>query len=147
MPRHKRARRGEDKPTIEGVQMPGWLASILLDSPDTGEPVILPVEPAKRKPKPLGLILTSRQRQTLIHPTRLKRKIKDRLKKSPEGTQFVEFTQKELEEMQQEVNEATLVCTDSWGQEGTSDRGEEDPGRSPGPRLLCLQSEDANEER
>ena len=109
MPRRNQAHRG-DKPTLEGVQMPGWLANILLDTPDTGEPVILPVEPTKRKPKPLGLILTSRQRQTLIHPIRLKRKIKDRLKEAPEGTQFIEFTQKELEQMQQEVHEATLFA-------------------------------------
>jgi len=105
MPRRKKTNRGKDQPAIEGVQMPGWLANILLDTPDTGKPVILPVEPAKRKP--LGLILTSRQRQTLIHPTRLTRKIKERLKEVPEGTQFIEFSEKELEGMQQEVNEAT----------------------------------------
>jgi ABC-type uncharacterized transport system substrate-binding protein len=86
--------------------MPGWLASILLDTPDTGKPVILPVEPVKRKQKPLGLILTFKQRQTLIHPTRLKMRIKDRLKEVPEGTQFIDFTEKELNEMQEEVNEA-----------------------------------------
>ena len=86
MARRKQTRRDVAEPAIEGVQMPGWLANILLDTPDTGEPVILPVEPAKRKPKPLGLILTSKQRQTLVHPTRLKRKIKERLKEAAEGT-------------------------------------------------------------
>jgi len=106
MPQRKRPHRGQKKPAIDGIQVAGWLANVLLGTPDTGEPVILPVEPAKRKERSLGLVLTSKQRLSLIHPTRLTMKVKSRLREAPPGTQFIEFTEQELEQMQREVNEA-----------------------------------------
>jgi hypothetical protein len=62
--------------------------------------------PAK-KPKPLAetypLKLTEKQRESLIHATRLKRGIKDRLEHVAAGSQAVPFTKRELEQACDEV--------------------------------------------
>lgn len=61
-------------------------------------------------PTGFPLKLTQRQRESLIHATRLRRKIKDRLAGVGEGTQSVEFTKKELEHMNEEIGTAAVYA-------------------------------------
>ncbi|MEW4568360.1 plasmid pRiA4b ORF-3 family protein [Tautonia sp. JC769] len=50
------------------------------------------------------LKLTARQRESLLHCTRLKRGLKRKVEDAGEGTQAVDFTRKQLEEMAEEVD-------------------------------------------
>jgi hypothetical protein len=52
------------------------------------------------------LTLTDKQREALIHATRLRGGIKDKLNEVPEGTQTIGFTKKQLDETASEVETA-----------------------------------------
>lgn len=54
--------------------------------------------------------LTSHQRASLISCTRLKAKIKQRLKQAPDGTQVIEFTKQELDHMIDELGAAAVYA-------------------------------------
>lgn len=82
----------DDQPDAPG-SLPDFLMRVSAD-PDE-EPVILPIQPLKRKAK-LGLKLTELQRDAVVHATRLRRGLKDRLKDAGAGTQTVEFNRKAM---------------------------------------------------
>lgn len=54
--------------------------------------------------------ITPHQREALISCTRLRGRIKDRLKAAPEGPQIIEFTSKELDHMLDELGQASVVA-------------------------------------
>jgi hypothetical protein len=65
--------------------------------------------PAKKPGKPdekFPLKLTVRQRESLMHATRLTRGIKTRIKEAPPDQRFIEITKKELEKMGKEIDTA-----------------------------------------
>jgi len=55
------------------------------------------------------LRLTHQQRGSMIHCTRIKRKLKERLKEAGEGTQVVSVTQKELDHLNLELGQAAIL--------------------------------------
>ena len=59
------------------------------------------------------IILTEKQREALIHCTRLRRGLKTRIEQAEPGTQVILFTRKELDEFQDEVGQAALYAV-SW---------------------------------
>jgi hypothetical protein len=62
--------------------------------------------PAKKGKKPeekYPLNLTVKQRESLVHATRLPMGLKTRIKEASKDQQFVEFTKKELEKMGEEI--------------------------------------------
>jgi hypothetical protein len=63
--------------------------------------------PARKNKHPVEkfpLNLTSKQRTSLVHATRLPRGIKTRIEDAPLNQRFVEFTRKELEKMVKEID-------------------------------------------
>ena len=54
------------------------------------------------------LKLTQQQRESLLHSTRLKRSIKQKVEQAGEGTQTVLVTRKELDELNDEIGQAAL---------------------------------------
>ncbi len=56
------------------------------------------------------LRLTHQQRGSMIHCTRIKRKLKERLKEAGEGTQVVSVTQKELDHLNLELGQAAIFA-------------------------------------
>ena len=67
----------------------------------------------KRTGKPdetYPLKLTRQQRESMIHATRLKNKLKERLKEAGEGTQVVGVTRKELDHLNDELGQAALFA-------------------------------------
>jgi hypothetical protein len=71
------------------------------------EPRTLP-QPARPKPvaETYPVKLTGLQREAMVHATRLRRGIKNKLGQVPEGTQTIRLTRKELDETAVEVNNA-----------------------------------------
>ena len=59
-----------------------------------------------------SLRLTELQRSSLIHSTRIRNKIKERLKAAGEGTQIVGVTRKELDHLNEEIGEAAVFIPD-----------------------------------
>ena len=62
--------------------------------------------PAKKRKQPdekYPLKLTAKQRESLVHATRLTMGLKTRIKEASKDQQFVEFTKKELEKMGEEI--------------------------------------------
>ncbi len=59
---------------------------------------------------PYPIKITAHQREALISCTRLRRKIKDRLKEASEGTQVIGFSKQELDHMLDELKEAAVLA-------------------------------------
>jgi hypothetical protein len=57
------------------------------------------------------LKLTQPQRESLLHNTRLKRAIKQKVEQASEGTQTVLVTRKELDDLNDEIGQAALYAT------------------------------------
>ena len=95
------------KPT--GIQIPGWLAGLMIEGIETGKSVTLPIKPARKRDK-LGLKLTQQQREAILHTTRLPNRIRQRLQDAPEGAWLAEFTRKELDAIQAEVGQAACYA-------------------------------------
>ena len=96
----------DDEPEAER-NLPDMLMRV---SRDDGEgPDIFPIRPMKKSPK-LSLKLTELQREAVIHATRLRQALKKRLREAGCGTQTIEFTRKELDEVQSEVGEAAYYA-------------------------------------
>ena len=63
--------------------------------------------PAKKRKQPdekYPLKLTVKQRESLVHATRLAMGLKTRIKETSPDQRFVEFTKKELEKMRDEID-------------------------------------------
>jgi hypothetical protein len=56
------------------------------------------------------LRLTQQQRESMIHATRIKNKVKERLQQAKGGTQVVGFTLKELDHLNDELGQAALYA-------------------------------------
>jgi hypothetical protein len=96
----------EDQPDAPG-SLPDFPMRVSADLDE--EPAILPIRPLKRKAN-LGVKLTELQRDAVVHATRLRRRLKEQLADAGPGTQIVEFTRKELDEIQSEVGEAAYYA-------------------------------------
>lgn len=57
------------------------------------------------------LKLTQQQRESLVHHTRLKRPVKQKVEKAGEGTQTVLLTRKELDDLNDEIGQAAVYAT------------------------------------
>jgi hypothetical protein len=64
----------------------------------------MPTKKAKKPEERFPLNLTAKQRESLVHATRLKRGITTRIKEAPSDQRFVEFTWNELEKMAKEID-------------------------------------------
>lgn len=56
------------------------------------------------------LRLTQQQRESMVHATRIKNKVKVRLQQAGDGTQVVGFTLKELDHLNDELGQAALYA-------------------------------------
>jgi hypothetical protein len=73
-------------------------------------PITFRLKPTRKASESYPLKLTQKQRESMIHCTRIRRKLKDRLKDAGEGTQIVGFVRKELEYLDEELAQATLYA-------------------------------------
>jgi hypothetical protein len=64
----------------------------------------MPARKGKQPDESFPLNLTARQRESLVHATRIRMGIKTRIKEASPDQKFVEFTKKELEEMENEID-------------------------------------------
>jgi hypothetical protein len=87
----------------------------ILDLLVSEPPAILPM-PAKSKKDEdqYPLKLTEKQREALIHATRLRRGLKNKIGQVPEGSQTIRFTKKELEETVSEVETAVRFAPSAF---------------------------------
>jgi hypothetical protein len=61
------------------------------------------LKPSKKANEPYFIKMTEAQRQSLLHCTRLRKAIKERIEEAPSGTQTLGFTRKELEHLGEEI--------------------------------------------
>ena len=64
----------------------------------------------KKADETYPLKLTQQQRESMVHATRLKNKLKERLQQAGDGTQIVGFTLKELDHLNDELGQAALYA-------------------------------------
>jgi hypothetical protein len=64
----------------------------------------MPAKKEKPREEMFPLNLTVKQRESLVHGTRLTPKIKTRIQEASADQKFVEFTRKELEKMREEID-------------------------------------------
>jgi hypothetical protein len=109
MPRKKQS--ADDKPlSIEEARGKITKAmSDLLSGNDSG-PISFRLKPTKKPGETYPLKLTQQQRDSLIHCTRIKNKIKQRLQEVGEGTQIVGVTRKELDHLNDEIGTASVYA-------------------------------------
>lgn len=90
----------------------------------TGEKVSLQITDVDRKlareslissdSQPRPLKLTQPEREAIVHGTRVRAKLRDRIKAEPDGTAVVEFTVKELDHMLDELGTSAEYVPDSY---------------------------------
>lgn len=106
-----RKKKDQDKPlSIE--QARGKFAksmSDLLAGNDPG-PISFRLKPTKKPGETYPLKLTQQQRESMIHCTRIKNKLRERLKEAGEGTQIVGVTRKELDHLNDELGQAAIYA-------------------------------------
>ncbi len=73
---------------------------------------IQPGENVKAETRPLKL--TEPEREAIAHGTRIRAKLRDRIKAEPEGTAIIEFTVKELDHMLDELGTAAEYVPDPY---------------------------------
>ena len=73
-------------------------------------PVTFRLKPTRKANETYRLKLTQQQRTSMIHATRIKNKIKERLQQAGEGTQVVGVTLKELDHLNDELGQAALYA-------------------------------------
>ena len=73
-------------------------------------PIVFRLTPTKKRGELYPLKLTWHQRDSLVHYTRIKNKIKERLQQAGEGTQIVGVTRKELDHLNDEIGQASLYA-------------------------------------
>lgn len=71
-------------------------------------PVSFRLKSTKKPGETYPLKLTWHQRDSLIHCTQIKKKIKERLQEAGEGTQIVGFTRKELDHLNDQIAQASV---------------------------------------
>jgi hypothetical protein len=109
MPRKKAT--DENKPlTVE--QARGKIAKAMRDlvaGHDPG-PITFRLKRTKKADETYPLRLTQQQRESMIHATRIKNKLKERLQQAGDGTQIVGFTLKELDHLNDELGQAAMYA-------------------------------------
>ena len=106
MPRKKQP---DDKP-LSVEQARGKIAKAvrdLLAGNDPG-PITFRLKPTRKADETYPLKLTPQQRESLIHCTRIRNKLKERLKEAGGGTQVVGVTRKELDHLNDELGQAAM---------------------------------------
>jgi hypothetical protein len=73
-------------------------------------PVTFRLRPTRKADEVYPLRLAAPQRESLIRCTRIKNKLKDRLKGAGDGTPVVGFTSKELDHLNDEIGQAALYA-------------------------------------
>ena len=73
-------------------------------------PISFRLKPTKKPGETYPLKLTQQQRESLIHCTRIKNKIKERLQEAGDGTQIVGVTRKELDHLNDEIGTAAVYA-------------------------------------
>ena len=109
MPRKKTA---SDRKSLPIGQAKGKVARArrnLVSGNDTGPITIRPKRP-KKADETYPLRLTPQQRYSLTHSTRIRNKLRERLKQAGNGTQLVGFTVKELAYLDDEIGQAALFA-------------------------------------
>ena len=110
MPRKYRP--GADKPlSIEQARTK--IARAMSDLLVGGEPgsISFRLKPAKKAGETYSLKLTKQQRETLIHATRIKPKLRERLAAAGDGTQTVGVTRAELDHLNDQVGQAAAFAS------------------------------------
>ena len=64
----------------------------------------MPARKGKQPDESFPLNLTVRQRESLVHATRIRMGIKTRIKEASPDQKFVAFTRKELDKMEEEID-------------------------------------------
>src|SRR5215831_2229482 len=108
MPRKKST---DDKP-LSVEQARGEIAKAMRDlvaGHDPG-PITFRLKRTKKADETYPLRLTQQQRESMIHATRIKNKLKECLQQAGEGTQVVSFTLKELDHLNDELGQAALYA-------------------------------------
>lgn len=109
MPRKKQP--ADDKPlSIEEARVKIAKAMNDLVSGNYSGPISFRLKPTKKPGEMYPLKLTQQQRESLIHCTRIKNNIKERLQEAGEGTQVVGVTRKELDHLNDEIGTAAVYA-------------------------------------
>ena len=108
MPRKKNS---ADKP-LSIKQARGKIAKAMSDLLAGNDPGSLTfrLKPTKKPGELYPLKLTQRQRESIIHCTRIKNQLNERLKAAGEGTQIIGVTRKELDHLHDKVGQASLYA-------------------------------------
>jgi hypothetical protein len=81
----------------------------LLAGDDPG-PITFRLKRTKKADETYPLKLTQQQRESMIHATRIKNRLRERLKQAGAGTQVFGFTLKELDHLNDELGQAALYA-------------------------------------
>ena len=102
----------DDSRPISVEQTRGKTARAMRDlvAAHTPRPVMFRPKRTRKANETYPLKLTQQQRDSLIHATRIKNKLRERLKKAGRGTQIVGFTLKELDHLNDELGQAALYA-------------------------------------
>ena len=106
-----RKRQSDDKP-LSVEQARGKIAKAvrdLLAGNDPG-PVTFRLKATRKADEAYPLRLTRQQRESVIQCTRIRTKLKERLKEAGDSTQVVGFTRKELDHLNDEIGQAALYA-------------------------------------
>ncbi|WP_437222128.1 IS1096 element passenger TnpR family protein [Planctomicrobium sp. SH661] len=101
----------DDKP-LSMEQARGKIAKAMNDllAGNYSGPISFRLKPTKKPGETYPLKLTQHQRDSLIHCTRIKNKIKERLKSAGEGTQIFGVTHTELDHLNDEIGQAAVYA-------------------------------------
>src|SRR5215471_7122497 len=108
MPRKK----APDNKPVSVEQARGKIAKAMRDlvaGHDPG-PITFRLKRTKKADETYPLRLTQQQRESMIHATRIKNKVKERLQQAGESTQVVSFTLKELDHLNDELGQAAMYA-------------------------------------
>lgn len=101
----------DDKPlSIE--QARGKIAKAMNDllAGNNPGPITFRLKPTKKPGELYPLRLTKQQRESLVHCTRLRRGLKNKIEQAGEGTQIVGVTRKELDHLNDEIGQASVYA-------------------------------------
>jgi len=73
-------------------------------------PIVFRLKRTKKASETYPLKLTQQQRESMIHCTRIKNKLREKLKAAGEGTQIVPVTRKELDHLNDELGQAAMYA-------------------------------------
>jgi hypothetical protein len=106
-----RRKQHSDKP-LSVEQARGKIAKAVRDLVAGHDPgsITFRLKRTKKAGETYPLRLTRQQRGSMIHATRIKNKVKERLLQAGEGTQIVGFSQKELDHLNDELGQAALYA-------------------------------------